>query len=367
MRELYEKVRGLYKEGNFEEVLRVFRDYRVNVGNVEMVKGDKLLLYYVGMSLLKTGNERHFGKFVDMFGIGMKQLGEGVGGCNGDERCYFNWRLMYVLHLTYYEMELMAMKDGAIDVERMVSVYYALRDVFEQVSRVDGIWKELENKWSALMKVFMKLFKGKSDSGLQGIRDKLRDELCGGILEWLKLDKLGDEEKVLSGDFGQRVMASNREDVLVGLMKAVSVYDDIGMFEKLELEFKKISRVHYENDVWVMRMKAEILSRLGKYEEVEKLYQRIFKRKKDWFLYGELGDVYMLKGDSEQAKQNYAVALVSKGDMDKKVVILEKMGRLLIDVGEQVTGKKHLMLCKLVRERNQWKVPDRDIKVVGWV
>ncbi len=72
----------------------------------------------------------------------------------------------------------------------------------------------------------------------------------------------------------------------------------------------------------------------------------------------------MLKGDSEQAKRNYAVALVSKGDMDKKVVILEKMGGLLIDIGEEVTGKKHLMLCKLIRERNQWKVPDRILRLL---
>lgn len=84
----------------------------------------------------------------------------------------------------------------------------------------------------------------------------------------------------------------------------VGNYEDVIKLSDEAIEI--LPRFHYDNDIWIRRIKAMSLERLDREKEAVKEYFFILKRKKDWFLYFELSKI-LQKAENTEASEYFAM------------------------------------------------------------
>ncbi len=120
----------------------------------------------------------------------------------------------------------------------------------------------------------------------------------------------------------------------------------------LEEAQKKGFQWHYQNDVWMERKRAFAYKQLGDEEKAEKILRKVLRKKRDWFLYADLGDVLKEK---EEKLATYCQAALLEGKPKMKVNLYDRIAKLIQDDTEKVEGyKQHLLLIARIRMENGW-------------
>jgi tetratricopeptide (TPR) repeat protein len=123
----------------------------------------------------------------------------------------------------------------------------------------------------------------------------------------------------------------------------------LGSFEKF----------HYSNDIWFARRIALSKKNLGKNDEAIVELQKILKKKNEWFIQKELAEIFKESGDNENALKYALEAIQNHGDLEYKIDLLILLGELYQTKGENETAFKHFSLSKLLRQKNQWRIPEK--------
>jgi len=154
-------------------------------------------------------------------------------------------------------------------------------------------------------------------------------------------------------------LASSKENRYAIKTKALletQQYEECFNLSKKALEsFKKF---HYSNDVWFARRIALSKKGLGNPEDALNELLHILDRKKEWFIQSEVAEIYKEKGDIDNAFQYAMDAINNFGDIEYKVGLLVSIAELLIKKGEEELAFKHYLLSKLLRQEEEWKVPE---------
>lgn len=130
-------------------------------------------------------------------------------------------------------------------------------------------------------------------------------------------------------------------------------------FDTSKEALEKIDNFHYSNDVWFSRRVALSKKNLGNTEDTIEEFETILKKKREWFIQKELAELYVEKDDFDKAFKMAIDAINNFGPLEFKVDLLFLLAKILNKQGQSDLAFKHLSLSKLVRQGEEWKVPQK--------
>ena len=180
-------------------------------------------------------------------------------------------------------------------------------------------------------------------------------------LSLLQPDQLSTEENQFqSKDGKERHTASAQERWYSYKSKVLLMMEDYeGCISLCEEALRTISQFHNDSDCWFGYRIALADTRLGRLDQAEARLQDLLIHKKDWNLYHALFTIYVKKDDTAAALKCASAAMLSPGEDEPKVNLLEETADLLRAQGQEQESYWHVLLSKLLREEKQWTVkPD---------
>jgi len=120
-----------------------------------------------------------------------------------------------------------------------------------------------------------------------------------------------------------------------------------------------LGKFHYSNDVWFSWRLALSKKKLGNSDETIKELETILRKKNEWFIQKELAELYFEKDDIEQAFKFSVDAINNFGPLEFKIDLLYLMGKIFQAKSEHDIALKHFSLSKIIRQNNDWKIPQK--------
>lgn len=130
-------------------------------------------------------------------------------------------------------------------------------------------------------------------------------------------------------------------------------------FKTSKEALEKIENFHYSNDVWFSRRVALSKKNLGNTEDTIEELETILKRKREWFIQKELAELYFEKDNLHTSFKLAIDAINNFGALEFKVDLLYLIAKILNKQGKSDLAFKHLSLSKLIRQDEEWKVPQK--------
>lgn len=181
------------------------------------------------------------------------------------------------------------------------------------------------------------------------------------IFEWLGyLDEnnlSGVESQYTSSDGTPRTGASELEKFYVAKTESLL---QLGKYAEclhnIDTAQQRITKFHYDQDIWMERRKAKCLLKMEKVQEAEMILNDILARKKEWFIYKEIAEIYASAGKTGDALKYAVDGALAFGDPDKKIHLYEFMAELLRKCGDEASAKQHIELAAAVRIEKDWSI-----------
>jgi hypothetical protein len=162
------------------------------------------------------------------------------------------------------------------------------------------------------------------------------------------------------GQLKDMELASDKENWFAYKTKALlKIGEWQECFDTSKKALETIENFHYSNDVWFARRIALAKKNLGNTEETIEELQTILRKKKEWFIQKELSELYYEKEDFEKAFKYSIDAVTNFGPLEFKVDLLYLLGRIHKNKNESELAFKHFSLSKLIRQKEEWKVPQK--------
>jgi tetratricopeptide (TPR) repeat protein len=153
-------------------------------------------------------------------------------------------------------------------------------------------------------------------------------------------------------------LASDKENWYA--LKTKALFETQQYSQCLELSKQALEvfeKFHYANDVWFARKIAHSKKRLGNSEDALNELLQVLRRKREWFIQREVAAIYKENGDFEKAFSYAIDAINNFGDLKYKVGLLKLIAEILEKKQEKELSFKHYMLSKLLRQQEEWNVP----------
>lgn len=130
-------------------------------------------------------------------------------------------------------------------------------------------------------------------------------------------------------------------------------------FDISEKALHEFNDFHYNNDLWFARRMALSKKSLGNLNEAINDLEKIFRRKKEWFIQKELSALYFEANNLDRAYQ-YALEAMARngfGKLEFKIGLIFLLGNILKTQSNTTMANKHFWAVKCIREQNGWKIP----------
>src|SRR5690606_10000664 len=128
-------------------------------------------------------------------------------------------------------------------------------------------------------------------------------------------------------------------------------------FELSKNGLESFEKLHYSNEIWFARRIALSKKHLGNSSDALNELLQILKRKKEWFIQTEVATIYKENGDLDKSFKYAIEAINNFGDLEYKVALLVLIAEILDRKEEKALSFKHYMLSKILRQAEQWEVP----------
>ncbi len=179
------------------------------------------------------------------------------------------------------------------------------------------------------------------------------------IVEMLsKIDKknLARENREMTLKNGKKiVLASQLENYYNLLSESLLKTNKYEHCSKLcEEAISEISTFQNSGNIWMKRRWAKAYYHSDDFERAIKLYQEIIARKKDWFLYYEIAELYYKQGNYENALRYSVDSAKAMGDIDKKVNLYYLIGLLFCQSKKVKEAALCFKLSYIIRKKNSW-------------
>lgn len=160
------------------------------------------------------------------------------------------------------------------------------------------------------------------------------------------------------GEKKQMELASDKENWFAFKTKALfetAQYQECFEISKKALE--TFEKFHYSNEIWFARRIALSKKHLGNSADALNELLQVLRRKKEWFIQTEVAEIYKENGDFDKAFKYAIEAINNFGDLEYKVGLLVQIAEILEKKEEKELAFKHYSLSKLLRQQEEWKVP----------
>ncbi|MNQ41686.1 hypothetical protein D3C85_553710 [compost metagenome] len=178
----------------------------------------------------------------------------------------------------------------------------------------------------------------------------------------VSVDNLDTECKTIEverkGEKKPMELASDKENWYA--FKTKALFESQQYQECFELSKKALEtfeKFHYSNEIWFARRIALSKKHLGNSADALNELLQVLRRKKEWFIQNEVAEIYKENGDFDRAFKYAIEAINNFGDLEYKVGLLVLIANILEQKQENELSFKHYMLSKLLRQQEEWKVP----------
>lgn len=186
------------------------------------------------------------------------------------------------------------------------------------------------------------------------------------IIIWLsKLDPehLSKDRSEYKGKDGKIILNQSHREKYYSILS--KTYEKIENFEKSAQISKEalenLSEFTNDSDIWFTRRIAHFEKSKGNFDKALVLLEEIKKKKHDWFILSDLGDVYMKKGDINKAKSYYLEAALSPGDYTMMTNLFKKIATIYSKENPDFF-KDNVLLYLKIRNEKKWKIKEEGIK-----
>lgn len=135
-------------------------------------------------------------------------------------------------------------------------------------------------------------------------------------------------------------------------------------FEVSKKAIETLDVFHYSNDIWFSRRIALSKKNLGNTKDTIVELKKILNKKKEWFIQKELAELYFEEENFEKAFIYAIDAINNFGPLEFKVDLLYLMGEIHQKQKKFDLAFKHHSLSKLIRELEEWKIPQKTIEAL---
>ncbi len=184
------------------------------------------------------------------------------------------------------------------------------------------------------------------------------------ILEWcskLEINNLDDEAYIFTNKQGEKQEgASKQEQYFAHCTKALyekGLYDECIFMCQKALE--SIETFHNNNAIWLARRISVSFKALGDTEMALELLHSLLQKKRDWFMYKEIAEIYFEKQDYQNGLKYAIYAVLGNGERDKKVNLYKLLAKILKETSRPNKNeeiKKHIEFIYFIRRSNNWKI-----------
>jgi cold shock CspA family protein/DNA-binding XRE family transcriptional regulator len=124
-----------------------------------------------------------------------------------------------------------------------------------------------------------------------------------------------------------------------------------------------ITKLHYRNDPWFLWKVGLCKRHLGKVEEATADIEKVLNKKQEWFVQKELAELYLQSGKTNEALKLGINAALNFGDKEKKDSLYFVLGEIHQKIGDNEKAYQHYTLAKLIRESQEWKIPQKYLNI----
>lgn len=360
MASLYEfsrRIADLRREKRYSEVLKYFKENKVDFDK-QQISNNEYIVSDLITCLRKTNNIDAGFKFLNIYGIEINlDTQEKIVGAYG----WLLWSKYKVVHIdennTDEESDFLDEEDET-PVE--LDVKYDKDDLITKIEQVLILLFNINNSFhqtliSNLFSIVLKSEKKKPAPNWRLINDfcnSINPELLSHDCSTIQVKRKGQTKDMeLASDFENWYAYKTKALLKLG------EWDEC--FKKSKEALEKIESFHYSNDIWFSRRIAISKKNLGNTDDAILELETVLRKKREWFIQKELAELYFDKDDLEQAFKYALDAINNFGPMEFKVDLLFLLGKILIKREKKDLAFKHLTLSKLLRENEDWKVPQK--------
>jgi len=110
--------------------------------------------------------------------------------------------------------------------------------------------------------------------------------------------------------------------------------------------------------LFFIRLQAQALKGLGETNEAKGLYEKLCKKKKpEWWLLHEYGNLLKEQGEKESAHKILCMAALSNAKLEMMVRLFSDIAEIYTENGDFIEARAHFYLEKYIRHENGWPLP----------
>lgn len=113
----------------------------------------------------------------------------------------------------------------------------------------------------------------------------------------------------------------------------------------------------YPKQIHFLRWNALALGHLGQTEEaINLLKELLLKYREEWYIWADLSDLYTEIKQPELALVSACKAALSPGEDKVKITLYQNLARMALSMNKLEMAARHIQLCKVVRQRENWRI-----------
>jgi tetratricopeptide (TPR) repeat protein len=328
-REFQYNIHQLTSGKKFDEALHFFKENK-HFFLKEQIAGNVYLVSDMLTSLRKKGAFEAAGRFLEIYGITIDQ--------NTNERILTGWTLVWY---DYYKS-----KDYISPADEF---WNRLLPAMQQLTRIQSEF--VINIYNIIANQLLR-----TESHRNSYPAALIKRICESIDPEF-LHKRGYEVTVeIKGNEKHKELASAQEDWYSQYSKSLFLTEQYEKcIEICNSAFEKIDKMHYSNEIWFSRRIAQCMGKMGKTEEAIRSFEKLTRKKGDWFMIAELASLYKQAGKTEEAINLSHKAMTLPGELKFKIELIAQIAELYELKNEKQLADSHRELLWLIQKSEQWK------------
>ncbi len=238
--------------------------------------------------------------------------------------------------------------------------HYDKSELTERIETLIPLLLELNNDFSKTLISNLFSIVLKSEKKKPAPNWKLVNDFCNHINPEVLSRECSTIQVKRKGQMRDMELASDIENWYAYKTKALMKLGEWQeCFEKSKEALDILESFHYSNDVWFSRRVALSKKNLGNTEDTIEELKLILRKKKEWFIQKELAELYFDENDLGSAFRYATQAITNFGPLEFKVDLLFLLGKILNKKDEKDLAFKHFSLSKLIRQSEEWKIPQK--------
>ncbi|AMC10280.1 hypothetical protein Lupro_02980 [Lutibacter profundi] len=246
------------------------------------------------------------------------------------------------------------------EVNQEDNFHYDKSELIERIETLIPLLLELNNDFSKTLISNLFSIVLKSEKKKPAPNWKLVNDFCNHINPEVLSRECSTIQIERKGQMRDMELASDIENWYAYKTKALMKLGEWQeCFEKSKEALVILESFHYSNDVWFSRRIALSKKNLGNTKDTIEELKHILRKKKEWFIQKELAELYFDENDLENAFKYAIQAITNFGHLEFKVDLLFLLGKILNKKDETDLAFKHFSLSKLIRQVEEWKIPQK--------